>query len=105
MKFTINESSLLNYTTLSDPFEPKGTTWTEVIGRHGRERRVTLAHVTLVCHGTWPEESEPKQETSCHGGILTDTTRHVNSTRNAFLRRCNSLAFSLLSLLTMANWC
>jgi hypothetical protein len=34
---TDNESSLFNYTTLSDPFEFKGSTWAEVIVGHGRE--------------------------------------------------------------------
>lgn len=39
MKRIGNLSILFNYTTLGDPpFEFKGTAWTEVVFRHGRER-------------------------------------------------------------------
>ena len=39
------KSSLLNYTTLGDPFEFKGSTWAEVIVGHGRERQGAAAAV------------------------------------------------------------
>ena len=40
---------------------------------------------------------------SCHGRVLSDTTPRLNSTRNAHFHGSDSFAFSLISLLTMAN--
>ena len=103
MKRIGNLSILFNYTTLGDPpFEFKGTAWTEVVFRHGREREGGLSARDGCCqHGSCNGKQTGKG--SCHGRFLSGTTPRVNSTRNAHFHGGDSLPFSILSLLTMAN--
>lgn len=65
--------------------------------------KVAWVHVTGVASTEVVRKSKAGKG-SCHGRFLSGTTPRVNSTRNAHFHGGDSLPFSILSLLTMANW-
>jgi len=98
----MNESALFHTTVPSLPLEIEGTGGTEVIVRHGRERRVEDRRA-------WPGHvkgghvhcSTLDTRLRLDGCVLSSTTHRFSATTHPLLHPHNCLSLSFLYLLAM----